>query len=73
VDSRERKLEKRERQLAKRSRQLERRDEQLRSRERDLVALRQRLAEVESSRSWRLTAPLRGVSRRAAGLGRPAR
>ncbi|HEX5560906.1 MAG TPA: methyltransferase domain-containing protein [Nocardioidaceae bacterium] len=73
VDSRERKLEKRERQLAKRSRQLERRNEQLRSRERDLVALRQRLAEIESSRSWRLTAPLRGVSRRAAGLGRPAR
>jgi SAM-dependent methyltransferase len=64
VASRERRLEKRERQLEKRSRQLERRTRQLANRDRDLVELQQRLDEIESSRSWRLTAPLRTAARR---------
>ncbi len=48
--------------LQKRDRQLGKRDKQLARRERRIAVLERQLREMETSRSWRVTAPLRKVT-----------
>ena len=55
-------LQKRDRQLRKRGRQLDKRTRQLSRREQRIAALERQLQEMETSRSWRVTAPLRKVT-----------